>query len=340
MSNDTGGFDCSSYDWFLLSGCVGAVSSVAAIVLILCSKAYKDFSYRLYLYIAVNALVLSVCWCAGQVIPVPETTQEDHKINSNQSVIAIHAILVSLIDLSAALVVLVSCWLSFHILLMVVCRVTRLKKRCFEVVGVVLVLVLSLPFAVGTMALYFVVIDPSKLQCNYEWVFYVLQYNSVTAMGVPSILGVIFTSIAVVALIIRSLCSTQLDGGVRKFYRQALKSALPFLLLQICGFHYISFTVIIFRFHDGIVIAMLLYPCSFVLLPLLLLCQPQVTRNLKCRRGRGRGRGKGDEDCLETAPFSRWSTAVTSRTHFIVPPESFFTEQDPLVIRQETDTVV
>ena len=333
----SGELDCS-YDRFLLSGYVGAVSSVAAIVLILCSRAYKDFSYRLYLYIAVNALVLSVCWCAGQVIPVPETTQEDNKINSNQF---IHGILVSLIDVSAAFVVLVSCWLSFHILLMVVCRVTRLKKRCFEVVGVVLVLVLSLPFVVGTMVFYFVVIDPRELQCNYEWVFYVLQYNSVTAMGVPSILGVIFISIAVVALIIRSLCSTQLNGGMRKFYRQALKAALPFLLLQICGFLYISFTVIIiFHLHYGIVIAMLLYPCSFVLLPLLLLCQPQVTRNLKCWRGRGRGRGRGDEDCLETAPTSRWSTAVSSRTQFIVPPESFFTEQDPLVIRQETNTVV
>ena len=169
-----------------------------------------------------------------------------------------------------------------------------------------------------------------------------------------SFFGVIFISIATVALIIRSLCSTQLNGGVRKFYRQALKATLPFLLLQVCLFLYglvllvlevmllgpiatgTSYDIKLLRM---LIIFYLLYPCSLVLLPLLLLCQPRVTRNLKCMRG-GRGGGREDEDRLETAPTSRWSTAVSSRTQFIVPPESFLTEQDPLVIRQETNTVV
>ena len=157
--------------------------------------------------------------------------------------------------------------------------------------------------------------------------------------------GVTFVSIATVALIIRSFCSTQLNGGVRKFYRQALKSALPFLLLQMLFiFSLVSLVMILIinnflsysirqMVHHAYVILFLLYPCSFVLLPLLLLCQPQVTRNLKCRK-RGEGGGREDEDRLETAPTSRWSTAVSSKTQFIVPPESFLTEQDPLVIRQ------
>ena len=165
-----------------------------------------------------------------------------------------------------------------------------------------------------------------------------------------SIFGVTFISIATVALIIRSFCSTQLNGGVRKFYRQALKAGLPFLLLQICWFlfGFVSIAMYVSLLYtwsndtyqmilNGLIIfiSLALYPCTFVLLPLLLLCQPQVTRNLKCRRGRGRGRE--EEDHSETAPFSHWSTEVTSRTHFIVPPESVFTEQDPLVIRQETN---
>ena len=166
-----------------------------------------------------------------------------------------------------------------------------------------------------------------------------------------SIFGVIFISIATVALIIRSFCSTQLNGGVRKFYRKALKAALPFLLLQICWFLFGFVSIAMYvsslctwsndtyqMIQNGLIIFISLYPCSFVLLPLLLLCQPQVTRNLKCRRGRGRGRE--EEDRLETAPFSHWSTEVTSRTHFIVPPESVFTEQDPLIIRQETNAAV
>ena len=311
---------------------MGALSSVAAIVLILCSRAYKNFFYRLYLYIATSALVLSVGWCVEQATPVPETYTLE----------VFEGVGLALMCVSSSLIALVTCWLSFHVFLMVMCGVTSLKKWPFEIAGIILVLVLSMPFA-GTFWIF-----SYPYGCN--------SFSVATAMSTPpvflntcvSIFGVIFISIATVALIIRSFCSTQLNGGVRKFYRQALKAALPFLLLQILWFlvsiaMYMSF---FYRLRygtyqiilNGLFIFVLLYPCSFVLLPLLLLCQPQVTRNLKCRRGRGRGRE--EEEHSETAPFSRWSTEVTSRTHFIVPPESFFTEQDPLVIRQETGNAV
>ena len=137
MSNDTYTEDCR-YDWFLSSGYVGAVSSVAAIVLILCSRAYKDFFYRLYLYIATSALVLSIGWCLLQAIP----------ISDNQQIIVFHLIGLVLILFSSSLVSLVTCWLSFHVFLMVMCGVTSLKKLPFEIAGIVLVLVLSLPFTV------------------------------------------------------------------------------------------------------------------------------------------------------------------------------------------------
>ena len=340
MSHGTGGLDCS-YDWFLTSGYVGAVSSVAAIVLILCSRAYKNFFHRLYLYIAISALVLSVCWCVEQVIPIPKTDQLGDSLESVFDFIGL-----ILIFVSSSLIALVTCWLSFHVFLMVTCGVTSLKKWPFEIAGIILVLVLSLPFTAASIwFLYLKLVYPT---CKS-----VLVATAMTSLFSPSFLnsvnifGVTFISIATVALIIRSFCSTQLNGGVRKFYRQALKAGLPFLLLQICWFlfGFVSIAMFVSLFHtwsndtyqmiqNGLIIFVLLYPCSFVLLPLLLLCQPQVTRNLKCRRGRGRGRE--EEDHSETAPFSRWSTEVTSRTHFIVPPESFFTEQDPLIIRQET----
>ena len=343
MSNDTGGLDCSN-DWFLTSGYVGAVSSVAAIVLILCSRAYKDFFHRLYLYIATSALVLSVCWCVEQVILIPETDQ----LASESFESVFDFIGLALICVSSSLVALLTCWLSFHVFLMVMCGVTSLKKWPFEIAGIILVLVLSLPFTAYSIwllhkdNLFYPIICKSNLVAfTMIYLYSPLYLNT----GV-CIFGVTFISIVTVALIIRSFCSTQLNGGVRKFYRQALRAAIPFLLLQILwflfGFVSIAMYVISLLYtwsYDtyqmilkGLFVFVLLYPCSFVLLPLLLLCQPQVTRNLKCRRGRGRE----EEDRSETAPTSHWSTEVTSRTHFIVPPESFFTEQDPLVIRQET----
>ena len=307
---------------------------MAAIVLILCSRAYKNFFYRLYLYIAISALVLSVCWCVEQVIPIPETDQLDDSVFTT--------IGLALIFVSSSLIALVTCWLSFHVFLMVMCGVTSLQKWPFEIAGIILVLVLSLPFtATSIISSYFAY----SVDCNSYHVAIAMNYVSPLYLNTGvSLFGVTFISIATVALIIRSFCSTQLNGGVRKFYRQALKGALQFLLLQICWFLFGFVSLAMFTptidisYQIPIVIFTSLYPCSFVLLPLLLLCQPQVTRNLKCRRGRGRGRE--EEGHSETAPFSRWSTEVTSRTHFIVPPESFFTEQDPLVIRQETGNTV
>ena len=325
---------------------MGALSSVAAIVLILCSRAYKDFFHRLYLYIATSALVLSVCWCVEQVIPIPETDQLGDSVESVFTIIGL-----ALIFFSSSLIALVTCWLSFHVFLMVMCGVTSLKKWPFEIAGIILVLVLSLPFTTTSMNFLYneILFYPTHYMCNSDIVVRTTIYllSPLYLNTGVSIFGVTFISIATVALIIRSFCSAQLNGEVRKFYRQALKAALPFLLLQILWFlfgfvsiaMYVSFPYI-FRygtyqmFLNGLYIFVLLYPCLFVLLPLLLLCQPQVTRNLKCRRGRGRGRE--EEEHSETVPFSRWSTEVTSRTHFIVPPESFFTEQDPLIIRQET----
>ena len=345
MSNDTGGLDCS-YDWFLTSGYVGAVSSVAAIVLILCSRACRDFFHRLYLYIATSALVLSVGWCVEQVIPIRKTDQLGESVESVFTFIGL-----ALIGVSSSLIALVTCWLSFHVFLMVMCGVTSLKKWPFEIAGVILVLVLSLPST--ATSLNFLYYEILFFTCNSDIVAHATTYfpSPLYVNTGVSIFGVTFISIATVALVIRSFCSTQLNGGVRKFYRQALKAALPFFLLQILWFLFGFVSIAMHMsllytlrygtyqmFQNGTIIFTSLYPCTFVLLPLLLLCQPQVTRNLKCRRGRGGGRE--EEDHSETVPFSHWSTEVTSRTHFIVPPESFFTEQDPLIIRQETGNAV
>ena len=295
------------------------------------------------LYIAISALVLSVCWCVEQVIPTPRP--ETYQLGYVESVFTIIGLAV--ICVSSSLIALVTCWLSFHVFLMVMCGVTSLKKWPFEIAGIILVLVLLLP-STATF-IWFLLYNYDNIvsyyTCNSDHVAIAMAdlLSPLYLNTGVSIFGVTFISIATVALIIRSFCSTQLNGGVRKFYRQALKAGLPFLLLQICWFlfGFVSIAMYVSFYYtwsidtyqmilNGLIIFTSLYPCTFVLLPLLLLCQPQVTRNLKCRRGRGKGRE--EEDQLETVPLSHWSTEVTSRTHFIVPPESFFTEQDPLVI--------
>ena len=71
------------------------------------------------------------------------------------------------------------------------------------------------------------------------------------------------------------------DGGGSN--RQALRETIQFLLLQLCGslFTVISINIPFPIYHvhgetDVVSITLLLYPCSFVLLPLLLLCQSHI----------------------------------------------------------------
>ena len=307
------------------------MSTVAAIALILCSRAYKDFFYRLYLDIAFSALVFSVT-LVGYYMQPPIASQPE-------PVVAI--LFLALNTFSASMVALVSCWLSLHVVLMVIWGVAILKKRPFECGMLLTVLTISLCRAIADMlyVLFTVISTPNR---NVYEAF----YESLTLVIIgASVFGVVLVSIAAGVLIGRSFCSTQLNGRVRMFYRQALRETIPFLLLQLCGslFTAISINIPFPIYHvhgetDVVSTTLLLYPCSFVLLPLLLLCQSQITHNLKCRRERGRGRGREDEDRLETAPTSYWSTAETSRTQFIVPPES--TETDPLIITQDTGTTV
>ena len=244
-----------------------------------------------------------MCWCVE--LPIPETDQLDESVESVFDFIGL-----ILTFVSSSLIALVTCWLSFHVFLMVMCGVTSLKKWPFEIAGIILVLVLSLLFTAYSILF----LNFSYSICKSTVVAFLMFYffSPLYLNTGVSIFGVTFISIATVALIIRSFCSTQLNGGVRKFYRQALRAAIPFLLLQILWFlfGFVSIAMYVSSLYtwsndtyqmilNGLIIFTSLYPCTFVLLPLLLLCQPQVTRNLKCRRGRGRGRE--EEDHLEIA---------------------------------------
>ena len=253
-------------------------------------------------------------------------------------------LLMALYTFFLSLIALISCWLSLHIFLVVTCGLASLKKLPFEIAGFILVLTVLL-IRVSTEVAFHIMCNPTKTPHCMVALTLVAVFTLIVIGA--SLFGLTFISIATVVLIMRSFYSTQLNGEMRKFYRQALKAALPFLLLQICGVLYILLIIVLLalpedhkllRYYKYLnLIPTLLYPCSFVLLPILLLCQPQVTHDLKCRRGMGRkrrgGGGNEDEDRLETAPTSHWSTAV-SRTQFIAPPESVLTEQDPLIIEQ------
>ena len=319
-----GDYSNCKYDWFLLSGCVGTVSSLTSIGPILVSKAYKDFLYRLYLYISVSAIVESMCWTM-----MLATTASDGYI--------ITVILSALINYSGSVFNLTSCWIGFDVFLMVMCGVTGLRRRALEIAGVTLLLVLPLPLMI--MNTYFLVYK-KVLPGTCIWTLVDSKVNllDITSISTLTIgvytFGVLFVSIATTSLCIRPLFSTQLNGEVRKFYRRALKGAFPFLILLICGLGYnITFFLGLRNFYASIIT--LLLPCIFVLLPVLLLCQPPVIKVFKCKKSFV----GGEDDHFVTAPTNQLSTEVTSRTLFVIAPETTYTEQDQLINRQEQPTL-
>ena len=115
-----------------VGGSAGAVSTVAAIALILCSRAYKDFFYRLYLDIAFSALVFSVTLVGYYMQPAMAVDHNTQCNSASQPEPFVAVLFLALNTFSVSMVALVSSWLSLHVILMVMWRVATLKKRPFE----------------------------------------------------------------------------------------------------------------------------------------------------------------------------------------------------------------
>lgn len=214
-----------------VGGSAGAVSTVAAIALILCSRAYKDFFYRLYLDIAFSALVFSVTLVGYYMQPPMAVDHNTQRNSASQPEPVVAILFLALNTFSASMVALVSCWLSLHVVLMVMWGVATLKKRPFECGMLLTVLTISLCRAIADMlyVLFTIRSTPNRNVCE-------AFYESLTLVIIgASVFGVVFVIIASGVLIGRSFCSTQLNGRVRMFYRQALRETIPFLLLQLCG---------------------------------------------------------------------------------------------------------
>ena len=76
----------------------------------------------------------------------------------------------------------------------------------------------------------------------------------------------------------------------------------------------------------------------FAFLPFLLLCQPRVRHGIKslccCSNIVGHARHEITHEQVHGTIQQTSADALTSQTHFIVLPETSFTEEAPLIIRQ------
>ena len=70
-------------------------------------------------------------------------------------------------------------------------------------------------------------------------------------------------------------------------------------------------------------------PSFLVSIPLFLLCQPRIRHGIRCKKKK-----RQQQQSVGVWNPSTGIQDVTSQTHYIVPPETSFTEEDALIIKQ------
>ena len=114
---------------FTASCSVGVLSSLAAIILLLVSKGYKEFIHRLFLYLSTAALVA----CAIQLL---YSIRYDYMESQDTWLVRF---IIFILSYSSWTYFLFLCWIGFYVFWLIMHHV-QLKKPKHEVTGLVFVL--------------------------------------------------------------------------------------------------------------------------------------------------------------------------------------------------------
>ena len=309
---------------FIGSHIVGLLSSTVAIVLVLVTTSYLVTIYRIILYLSIAALFFVI---GSGVVFIPYVLQEPMPSIYNM-------ILLSVTGYSSLVYALLLCWIGVHVFLLAVCgmHLHKTKHELFAIAGVLL-----LPLIV-TWAIPVYASGPCALNPNFLTVV-------LCGFLVPYLISTILAALTVISVIL-SLCKGLLK--IKKVNRRALKELAPYLLFIIiqnihCIFLLTDYAlmkkertmeIFVFSFIELLVIAV-----NFVSIPLLLLSQPHILSQLKSKMCHCKC-GENEELILPTTTQQRQTTiqqsatSGSSQTQYCVPPETSFTEEEPLIIKQ------
>ena len=250
---------------------IGAVSALTAIGFILVAKAYKDFIYRLLLYMATVALFSCLAKFATSFVT-------DYKLRY-EVVLLIRA----MENYFVCVYFFLLCWLGLYLFSLAVFRV-QLKKTKHEVIGLVTVLVTPLTFLwVIAWKQRSTVSCDDKNNLMFKFYFFI-----------PVTLSILFSFIFVGAVLI-TLCKNamnRVENTLQQQHRRAARETIPLLVFmtthQIC---LVSEMVIIacqlYLAGDSSFILWEIYglwPLGVISLPILMMCHPRIRRKVKCKR--------------------------------------------------------
>ena len=310
---------------------IGAVSALTAIVLILVAKGYKEFVYRLILYMALD-FVLGYPFMLTWRILV-----DSYQLNY----IVINTLLNTMMNYAVYVYLFLLCWLGLYLFLLAVFRV-QLKKTKHEAIGLVTVLVTPLTF---------LWVFPWKVRNTLCEASYSLeQIKLVIYYNIPNISSILLSCAFIGAVLITLCRSARKQDTLQQQHRRAVRETIPLVVFMIT--HQVAVlinaSVLAYQLYmaqSGKRVSFLLWeffdlwPLVGVSLPILLLSQPRIRRSIKCCLTRSQQHDQQTNyEYPKTSPQSS-CFQQTSRTYFSVPYEtceSYVHSPSDLVEEQQT----
>ena len=297
----------------VLSDSVGILSSLAAIVLVLITRAYKEFIQRLFLYLAITATVVCTLTLCQDVVSLVLDAHNNTKIDEFRIAIWFP------LGYFGLLYGLLLCWIGVYVASLTIGGI--FKSIRYEIIGLAIVTITPLTLA---------------------WLPVMQDHYCDLALSILAIillLSVLMVTLSVGAVIFQ-LCRSGLKCNSSVHVR-ALKEATPLLIFVVIhqiavGFLLTYAVILLSKYLDetelppiSLVVLFQSVPVLFVSIPLVLLCQPRIRHGIRCKKKK-----RQQQQSVGVWNPSTGIQDVTSQTHYIVPPETSFTEQDPLIIKQ------
>ena len=283
---------------------------MATVLLVFTSKAYKLFIHRLFLYLSVSAFVL---------------LSSSYMDLLNYKCAAFFKYL--LLIYSSYVYFLLLFWIIFYLFLLAAFRVQPNQLK-HEVIGVVAVLVLPLSVE---WVIPWKFDSSNSFSAIYLYIFYI-----------PLFVFVLLTSVILAAVLACLVRGALKRDAYSSLHKKAIKETLPLLIFVSIHQPVMLFNLVYHvvglssKIHIPTFWEVLtdLYPLVFVLMPVLLLIQPHIRQSLRCAKRHNKS--VSDSASVQQSAVQGGShTHQTSHTHYTVPAETSYTEQEPLIIRQD-----
>ena len=254
---------------------IGAISSLAAVVIILVAKGYKEFVYRLLLYMAVDNLLGFPIYLAYKF---EVNYNVHHGLTIPTSFFFSYFIFVYLFLL---------CWFGLYLFLLAVSRI-QIKKIKHEAIGLVIVLVTPFTFLwifpwkkivlCGTISIH---------SLKFYWLYNILLLSAI-------LLSCLFTG--AVLVILRKKAVTRVENNtLQQQYRKAVREAIPFVVFVIIHQVFSIEFVSVLSYQKYMTTenkelpflvweAIDIWPVVTISLPVLLLSQSRIRHSIKCKK--------------------------------------------------------